>query len=473
MEEAADDEMAATDTAGSAAVTAEVVEAVEEAAGDEMAETDAAGSAAVTAEVVEAVEEAADEEMAETDTAGSAAVTAEVVEAVEEAAGEEMAETDTAGSAAVTAEVVEAVEEAAGDEMAETDAAGSAAVAPEIVEAMEEAADDEMAVVGQPAVDTDDGEMTIASVDTEAVTDSGSSALTGSTLPAGTEEAADETSPGIVPDFDVVRVETTGEAVMAGTAAPGVTIEVLSGETVIGETVADGDGNWVIIPDDPLEPGVHEIRLVSTDTQGNVLVSDEVVVVSVSGAPGTDEEEEEVIAVVMSDESVGDVEVIQGPEEGIGISGGGDLTLESITYDDDGNVTMSGQATTGGTVLVYVDDEIADEVEAEEGEWQTSMEDTVEEGTHSVRIDEIDVEGNVIARLETPFVRASFVMPSSSESLIVIQPGHNLWVIARSTYGRGILYTNIYEANRSQIADPHLIYPGQIFVVPRDAALDG
>ncbi len=439
-----------------------------------MVETDTGGTEAVTAGVVEAVEEAADDEMIETDTGGTEAVTAGVVEAAEEAADDEMVETDTGGTEAVTAEVVEASEEAADDEMVETDTGGTEAVTAGVVEAVEEAADDETVVIVPPTVGTDD-EVRTAGVDTEAVTDSGSPALTGSMLPADSEEVVDETPTGIGPEFDVVRVERTGEAVMAGTAAPGVTVEVLSGETVIGETVTDGDGNWVIILDDPLEPGAHEIRLASTDTQGNVLVSDEVVVVSVSGAPGTDEDEEEedVLAVVMSDESAGNVEVIQGPEEGVGISGGGDLTLESITYDDDGNVTMSGQATSGDTVLVYVDDEIAGEVEAVEGEWQTSMEDTVEEGTHSVRIDEIDDEGTVIARLETPFVQASFVMPSSSESLIVIQPGHNLWVIARSTYGRGILYTHIYEANRSQIADPHLIYPGQIFVVPRDAALDG
>ena len=414
---------------------------------------------AETAVVTEAVEVETVETVAEISTEQ-----AEAVDVVTETAGT----TASAEDMAVQAEATEAIEVTAEPSTgtAETDTSGTATVTAEIVEPVEEAADDETVVVVPPTVDTDDEEMTIASVDTDAVADSGSSTVTGSALPAGSEEVVDETPPGIVPEFDVVRVERTGEAVMAGTATPGATVEVLSGETVIGQTVADGDGNWVIIPDDPLEPGAHEIRIVSTDAQGNVLVSDEVVVVSVSGAPGTDKEDEEVLAVVMSDESAGDVEVIQGPEEGVGISGGGDLTLESITYDDVGNVTMGGQATSGGTVLVYVDDEIAGEVEAEEGEWHTSMEATVEEGTHSVRIDEIDEEGNVVARLETPFVRASFIMPSSSESLIVIQPGHNLWVIARSTYGRGILYTHIYEANRSQIANPHLIYPGQIFVVP-------
>ena len=33
-------------------------------------------------------------------------------------------------------------------------------------------------------------------------------------------------------------------------------------------------------------------------------------------------------------------------------------------------------------------------------------------------------------------------------------------------YGRGRQYTIIYEANKSQIRDPDLIYPGQIFDTP-------
>jgi nucleoid-associated protein YgaU len=32
--------------------------------------------------------------------------------------------------------------------------------------------------------------------------------------------------------------------------------------------------------------------------------------------------------------------------------------------------------------------------------------------------------------------------------------------------GRGVRYTQIYEANASQIRDPDLIYPKQIFVIP-------
>jgi nucleoid-associated protein YgaU len=55
---------------------------------------------------------------------------------------------------------------------------------------------------------------------------------------------------------------------------------------------------------------------------------------------------------------------------------------------------------------------------------------------------------------------------SAKKGRVVIQPGNNLWRISRVIYGRGVEYAVIYEANREQIRDPDLIYPGQIFTTP-------
>jgi nucleoid-associated protein YgaU len=49
---------------------------------------------------------------------------------------------------------------------------------------------------------------------------------------------------------------------------------------------------------------------------------------------------------------------------------------------------------------------------------------------------------------------------------ITVQPGYSLWKIARDTYGEGVLYVQVYEANRERIRDPDLIYPGQVFLLP-------
>ena len=50
--------------------------------------------------------------------------------------------------------------------------------------------------------------------------------------------------------------------------------------------------------------------------------------------------------------------------------------------------------------------------------------------------------------------------------LLTVQPDTTLWGIARDTYGSGLLFVRIFEANRDKIRDPHWIYPGQIFTLP-------
>ncbi|EEW26071.1 LysM peptidoglycan-binding domain-containing protein [Rhodobacter ferrooxidans] len=50
---------------------------------------------------------------------------------------------------------------------------------------------------------------------------------------------------------------------------------------------------------------------------------------------------------------------------------------------------------------------------------------------------------------------------------VTVQPGFTLWQIARDNLGEGILYVQVFDANRDRIRDPDLIYPGQVFTVPK------
>ena len=49
---------------------------------------------------------------------------------------------------------------------------------------------------------------------------------------------------------------------------------------------------------------------------------------------------------------------------------------------------------------------------------------------------------------------------------ITVQPGYTLWGIAQQNFGDGVLYVQVFEANRDKIRDPDLIYPGQVFTIP-------
>ena len=55
----------------------------------------------------------------------------------------------------------------------------------------------------------------------------------------------------------------------------------------------------------------------------------------------------------------------------------------------------------------------------------------------------------------------------SVDSAVIIRRGDSLWRISRRVYGRGVRYSTIYLANQEQIDNPHRIYPGQVFSVPK------
>ena len=71
-----------------------------------------------------------------------------------------------------------------------------------------------------------------------------------------------------------------------------------------------------------------------------------------------------------------------------------------------------------------------------------------------------------VAEEATPVVFTPKAPEPVKAQVITVQPGFTLWGIASKSYGDGILYVRVYEANKDQIRDPDLIYPGQVFTVP-------
>ena len=52
---------------------------------------------------------------------------------------------------------------------------------------------------------------------------------------------------------------------------------------------------------------------------------------------------------------------------------------------------------------------------------------------------------------------------------ITVQPGFTLWSIAQERFGEGVMYVQVFEANKDKIHNPnnpHLIHPGQVFEIP-------
>jgi nucleoid-associated protein YgaU len=48
-----------------------------------------------------------------------------------------------------------------------------------------------------------------------------------------------------------------------------------------------------------------------------------------------------------------------------------------------------------------------------------------------------------------------------------VHPGDSLWDISARAYGDPFKWRAIYQANRSGISDPDLIYPNQELTIPK------
>jgi hypothetical protein len=272
------------------------------------------------------------------------------------------------------------------------------------------------------------------------------------------------------PSFDIVRVNPQGDTVIAGRAQPNAEITVMKDHTVIGRVRADKRGEWVLIPQTPIAPGTHSLTIFSRRTDGTEVRSDQSVVVVVPGrgkdvAGATTTRPSGSLAVAVPTKGGGAPVVLQTP----GGVGTGDLSLDAIDYGTAGrSVGLSGRAPPGAEVRVYLDNKFIGRATADEkGVWRINPGIEIPPGLYKMRVDRVDAAGKVIARVELPFSRAKPVRDLAEGKVVFVQPGNSLWRLARRSYGEGLRYTDIYQANKDQIRNPDLIYPGQVFVLPQ------
>lgn len=303
------------------------------------------------------------------------------------------------------------------------------------------------------------------------------------------------------PEFDTFRVEIDGSMVIAGRADAGQTVAIiLSGET-LDLVTADNSGNFVALPLAGPSDQPRRLSLLA-DPDGAAIPSETsfmvapiaapVVVAALSEPPATvegtvaaalPEAPPEPAAPVVADSPAVAPTVLQADADGVRVvqdatgAGAGNVALDAITYDPDGEVQLSGRATGDGAVQVYIDNEpVTTSVVTQGGDWQIELP-QIDTGIYTLRIDEVNEDGAVVSRLETPFKReerAEVAAVLAEETTVdgfevavkTVQPGATLWAIAEENLGSGIYYIEVFEANSDLIRDPDLIYPGQIFRIP-------
>ncbi|RMF74685.1 MAG: LysM peptidoglycan-binding domain-containing protein [Alphaproteobacteria bacterium] len=307
-------------------------------------------------------------------------------------------------------------------------------------------------------------------------------------------QQAGQPAAGDLPSFDVVRISRGGTGVIAGRAAPGAKVAILVNGKTVGEVTADARGEWVFILEEPLLPGTAELSLkaVLPDTEagtGNrpgaragekrTVESDDVVVVSIPKRAEPErfaaDRKNGVLAVLTPKNGEGASRVLQRPGTAAPGEIGEQLAVDTIDYGQDRIPVFAGRGVPRAVVRIYLDNVYLGDVRVDDnGHWELKATQPLVEGEHVLRLDQLlPGSDNVELRVLQPFSTGAAPDPSRAKQAVVVRPGNTLWGIARKLYGRGVRYTLIFQENAEQIADPDLIYPGQVFKVPSGEREEG
>jgi nucleoid-associated protein YgaU len=247
------------------------------------------------------------------------------------------------------------------------------------------------------------------------------------------------------PGFDTVRVEKTGEAVIAGRAVAGSEVVIKLNGQPIGSATSNQDGNFVVVPEQPLPPGAGALTLeVKPAGSGGFKQANETVAVAVP----SQSQQEAMVAMVSPDQPTQVLQTpgaaatpeapkaaaiqpettapAEAPEAAAAPETAAPATapaapakavsLDVVDYDDQGNIVFSGRAAAGAAVRLYVDNAAVGEASSgADGRWNFAGTAQITPGTHMLRADEIDAAGAVASRVELPFFREEAAKVAAAE----------------------------------------------------------
>ena len=284
-----------------------------------------------------------------------------------------------------------------------------------------------------------------------------------STTSAPTEDPAD-----VAEDTTEATDDNVTAVQSADTEAAPTSTESES-ETQVASETSPTPSETSVVDDSTPEETTTETTEASTTTDEDVSATQEEPASATSDEPVAVEVVEDSSPAVLLVEG-DDVQVLQPASESPVVMD--QLSISAISYSEDGAVQLSG-ISPAGFLRVYLNNvPIVELIVPEPGEWNAELVD-VTPGVYTLRIDQIGENGDVLQRVETPFKReepAKVIEAAQTRrplvSVEVVQPGSTLWAISRENYGSGVLFVRIFEANKDQIRNPDLIYPGQIFDLP-------
>lgn len=266
------------------------------------------------------------------------------------------------------------------------------------------------------------------------------------------------------PGFDVVRVEPGGMAVMAGRGRPEEKYGLYLNGKLWQEVTTNAQGEWVLVPSSALQSGELTLSLIAVkDRDQDDAKTAQVVIIS----PGADETGQ-TVAVSLGSGPQSPSRILTGtpPATGSLIPS---ISIDTLDHDGQGHMALSGQAPAHASLELSLNNVSVARIQADEqGRWTITEGLYAAPGAHNFRLTLLSGPQNT----RSAFIERNVTIATNQEppGRLTIERGDTLWRIAHDRYGSGHLYTIIFLANKSEIKDPNLIYPGQNLTIPDSAS---
>jgi nucleoid-associated protein YgaU len=329
---------------------------------------------------------------------------------------------------------------------------------------------------------------------------------TGATDKPAIEGSVDQDQRQPLLAIDLAQVKPDGQAVFAGQAAPGAMITVFEGDILLGETVADDNGEWVVILEKTLAPGQHLVSVAMETTTGETELADATLAIEIAAS----KDEQPLVAVLPQTENEVP-KLLQSPDDKplepatiasadttdkkSGTNTDSEKTSDTVTAADtsgtvadqttapiitpsiapralvwreNNELAISGVATGGVRVTASTkSDDFAEALVMANGDW--SVFGTIDPSASRLefRFALYDETGTSVAAYVLPVTMRDLDVGLDGSEMVVINRGDALWRIAYRSYGEGVRYVDIVRRNSGSIVDPDLIYPNQIFALPK------
>jgi len=316
---------------------------------------------------------------------------------------------------------------------------------------------------------------------------------TGDGQPATGAEGLAGSAAEVALEIDLAQVRPDGNAVFAGRAQPNARVTVFEGDVVLGTTVANDAGEWVIIPEKALGAGEHLVSVGAESDDGTTEVAEVTLAIRV----GESSEEQPLVALLPQSET--DIpQLLQSPddaplparqraadavsqadaaetEETEGVAGdpsmpaaGPAIAPRALSWKQDGALVVSGVSRGGTTVsAVSAGASFGEAAVDADGAWQIAGQVDLGRDSRVMRFALKDAAGSTVATYELPVATRDLSKGLDGSRMVIVQKGDALWRIAYRSYGEGVKYVDIVRRNATAIVDPDLIFPNQIFAIPK------